>query len=47
MTNRQLFLANLAQTSPAPLGLEITRAEGCCLYDADGRQYIDLIGSLS
>ena len=47
MTNRQLFLANLAQTSPAPLGLEITRAEGCCLYDADGRQYIDLIGGIS
>ena len=47
MTNRQLFLANLAQTSPAPLGLEITRAEGCCLYDADGRRYIDLIGGIS
>lgn len=47
MTNRQLFLANLAQTSPAPMGLEITRAEACRLYDADGREYIDLIGGIS
>lgn len=47
MTNRQLFLTNLAQTSPSPMGLEITRAEGCRLYDMDGREYIDLIGGIS
>src|SRR6201986_5229001 len=46
-TNRSLFLRHLAQTSPAPLGLEITRAEGCYLYDSGGAAYLDLIGGIS
>lgn len=46
MTQRQLFLRHVAQTSPAPLGLEITRAEGCWLYDADGKRYLDLIAGI-
>lgn len=46
MTQRQLFLRHVAQTSPAPLGLEISRAEGCWLYDADGKQYLDLIAGI-
>ena len=37
----------MAQTSPAPLALEIVRAEGCLLFDADGKEYIDLIGGIS
>lgn len=37
----------MAQTSPAPLALEIVRAEGCRLYGADGRSYIDGIGGIS
>jgi len=47
MTNRQLFLQHLAQTSPAPLALEIVRAEGCLLYDIGGKSYLDLIGGIS
>jgi acetylornithine/N-succinyldiaminopimelate aminotransferase len=47
MNQRQLFLQHLAQTSPAPLALEITRAEGCYLYDAQGRAYLDIIGGIS
>ncbi|HMU10192.1 MAG TPA: aspartate aminotransferase family protein [Ferruginibacter sp.] len=47
MTNRQLFLTHMGQTSDAPLCLEIVRAEGCKLYDADGKEYIDLIGGIS
>lgn len=47
MTNRQLFLDHVAQTSGAPLALEIVKAEGCILFDADGKQYIDLIGGIS
>lgn len=47
MNNRQLFLQHVAQTSPAPLALEIIRAEGAILYDADGKEYIDLIGGIS
>src|SRR5579863_1622667 len=46
-TNRSLFLRHLAQTSPAPLGLEIVRAEGCYLYDIEGAAYLDLIGGIS
>ncbi|MEY3249692.1 MAG: hypothetical protein RL742_1735, partial [Bacteroidota bacterium] len=43
---RQLFLRHLAQTSPAPLALEIERAEGCYLYDAAGKRYLDLIAGI-
>jgi len=47
MNQRELFLKHVAQTSPAPLALEIVKAEGCKLYDADGKEYIDLIGGIS
>jgi acetylornithine/N-succinyldiaminopimelate aminotransferase len=47
MTNRQLFLNYIGQTSAAPLCLEIVKATGCKLYDADGKEYIDLIGGIS
>jgi acetylornithine/N-succinyldiaminopimelate aminotransferase len=47
MTNRQLFLDHVGQTSTAPLCLEIVKAEGCKLYDADGKEFIDLIGGIS
>lgn len=38
---------HIAQTSEAPLCLEIVKAEGCKLFDADGKEYIDLIGGIS
>ena len=47
MTNRQIFLNHIGQTSPAPLALEIVKAEGCKLYDINNKQYIDLIGGIS
>lgn len=47
MTQRELFLHHIAQTSQLPLGLEITRAEGTLLFDAKGKEYIDLIGGIS
>jgi acetylornithine/succinyldiaminopimelate/putrescine aminotransferase len=47
LTNRQLFLNNLAQTSDAPLALEITKAEGLYLYDTAGKKYMDLISGIS
>ena len=47
MTNRQLFLNHVGQTSEAPLGLEIVKAEGCKLFDTAGKTYIDLIGGIS
>jgi len=47
MNQRELFLRHVAQTSTAPLALEIVKAEGCLLYDAAGKEYIDLIGGIS
>ena len=37
----------MAQTSPAPLALEIVKADCCTLFDASGREYMDLIGGIS
>ncbi len=47
MNNRQLFLQHLAQTSDAPLALEIAKAENCEMWDVNGKKYIDLIGGIS
>ena len=47
VNERELFLKHIAQTSPSPLAFEIARAEGCLLYDANGKEYIDLIGGIS
>ena len=47
MTNRELFLLNVAQTSNFPLLLEIQKAEGIYLYDTTGKKYIDLISGIS
>ncbi len=44
---RQLFLQHIAQTSKAPLSLEIIKAEAASLYDVNGKEYIDLIGGIS
>ncbi len=43
---RDLFLRRVAQTSAAPLGLEIESAEGSWLRATDGRRYLDLIGGM-
>jgi acetylornithine/succinyldiaminopimelate/putrescine aminotransferase len=47
MNTRELFLRHLAQTSPAPIALNITGAKGNYLLDADGNSYLDLIGGIS
>ena len=44
---RQLFLNHVGQTSQTPLALEIVKAEGSKLFDATGKEYIDLIGGIS
>lgn len=46
MNLRTLFLQHLAQTSPAPMALEISHAEGCFLYDQQQRPYLDLIAGI-
>lgn len=47
MNNRQLFLSHIAQTSPAPIGIEMVKAEGIYLWDKDGKKYVDLIAGFS
>ena len=47
LTNRQLFLHNLGQTSPSPMMLEISSARGIYMYGPDGKKYIDLISGVS
>ncbi|HEY1039684.1 MAG TPA: aspartate aminotransferase family protein [Bacteroidia bacterium] len=47
ISSRQLFLKHVAQTSPAPVALEIERAAGVYLYGKDGKQYTDLISGIS
>ncbi|MEK6476931.1 aspartate aminotransferase family protein [Catalinimonas sp. 4WD22] len=46
MSQRQLFLDHLAQTTHFPLMLEIERAEGIYMYGKDGQKYIDLISGI-
>lgn len=43
---RQQFLQHVAQTSDAPMLLNIAKAEGIYLYDTDGKTYIDLISGI-
>ncbi len=47
MTNRQLFLNHVGQTSDAPLCLNIVKAAGSKMWDATGKEYIDLIAGIS
>ena len=47
LTSKQLFLRLLGQTSPAPMLLEIIRAEGVYMYGPDGQKYLDLISGVS
>ncbi|HRZ43062.1 MAG TPA: aminotransferase class III-fold pyridoxal phosphate-dependent enzyme [Bacteroidales bacterium] len=47
ISKRELFFRHLAQTSPAPLALEIEKAEGVFLYTPEGKKIIDLISGVS
>jgi acetylornithine/N-succinyldiaminopimelate aminotransferase len=47
LTNRQLFLQHLGQTSVTPMMLEITSAEGIYMFGPGGKKYIDLISGVS
>lgn len=47
ISNRQLFLRHVAQTSESSLQFEIERAEGIYFYDTAGKAYIDLVSGVS
>ena len=46
LSQRQLFLDHLAQTSPTPLLLEIVSASGIYMKDTSGKEYLDLISGI-
>ncbi len=46
MTDRQVFFQHVAQTSPAPLSLDIVKAEGLFLYDREGVPYMDMVSGI-
>ncbi|MCF6182199.1 aspartate aminotransferase family protein [Lutibacter sp.] len=41
------FFKYQAQTSPHPLAIEISKAEGCYVYDTKGKTYLDFIAGVS
>lgn len=47
MTQRELFFRHIAQTSDAPIALEIVKAEGIYQMDKNGKKYLDLIAGFS
>ncbi len=47
MNLRQLFFQHIAQTSQAPIGLEMVKADGIYIYDVNGKKYIDGISGFS
>lgn len=46
ISQRQLFLNHLAQTSEMPLGIEVVSASGMYLQTRDGKKYMDLIAGI-
>ncbi len=47
LSTKALFFQNMAQTTLAPIALEIDRAEGVFLFDEKNRKYFDLISGIS
>lgn len=47
MNSQEIFLHHLAQTSPHPLAIEVSHAEGTYIFDKNGKQYYDLISGIA
>ena len=41
------FFKYQAQTSPHPLGIEISRAQGSYIYDTENKKYLDFVAGVS
>ena len=41
------FFTYQAQTTQFPLAMEISRAEGCYIYDAKGMKFLDFVAGVS
>src|SRR5690606_27535730 len=44
---REDFQTYQAQTSPTPLGLEVSHAKGSYIYDGQGRGHLDFVAGVS
>ena len=44
---RRQFLANVGQTSPSPMLIQVERAEGVFFYTPEGKRYFDLVSGVS
>ena len=47
ISQRQLFLKHVGQTSKEPMSLEIEKAEGIYLFDVNGKKYYDMVSGVS
>src|SRR5699024_11769351 len=47
MQNKSSFYRHVAQTSDAPMGLEVQKAEGPYIFTTDGDQYVDFISGIA
>ncbi len=47
MNLRDDFFALQAQTTPFPIGIEVSHAEGSYIYDTDGKAYLDMISGIA
>ncbi len=47
ISTRELFFSNLAQTTNAPLGIEVEKAIGNYIYTVEGKKLLDLISGIS
>lgn len=47
MSSKDSFYEHVAQTSDAPVGLEIERSEGPFIYTTDGKRYVDFISGIA
>lgn len=45
-TNRDDFFRFVAQTSPEPMAIEVTRAQGCVVIDKGGKEYFDFLSGI-
>ncbi len=41
------FFTYQAQTTPHPLAMEISHAEGCYIYDTQGKKHLDFVAGVS
>lgn len=47
ISNRELFLSHIGQTSSSPYLVEVEKAEGVYLYGPNGKKHLDLISGVS